>query len=344
MKPQKRVTIKDIAQHLGISPSTVCRVVTNNLKAQVHPTTRQKVLEAAAELGYYPNLLARAVITRKSGVLGLLTYGISSEDPILASYVKNIITEAHRHGYQVMVEIAASLLIKDPLDDQRLQIRQMISRGVDGLLLHARGDPDEARRIVEAVGDVVPVVSFSQVLEGISCVVLDRAAGINKATEHLIRLGHRRIGFVGGDWDMASVVAKWESYLGTMQAHGLTPERIIIDDSTLETGRRVGIQLGRTSNRPTALICWDDMSAIGVCRGLKETGVQVPEDVAVVGFDGLEIGAYCTPPLTTVAQPVINICQEVIQLLVGQLNGEKMVRHVMMQSHLVVRQSCGAGG
>ena len=347
MKQRKRVTIMDIAGRLGISYSTVSRALSDNPKVSVHPATRERVLKAASKLGYYPNLMARAMSTRKTGVLGLITVD-SEADPILASYVKNIIVEAHRHGYQIMVEIAVFPDSEDPLDDQQVQIRQMISRGVDGLLVQVRGTRDEARGVSDAVEGTVPVVAFSRSLEGFSSVVLDRTAGTYEATEHLIRLGHRRIGFVGR-WNRdemlvtSTSVVKWSGYLHALQAHGLAPERIEADGPTLEAGYRMGLRLGRTSNRPTAFVCWGDMPAIGMCRGLREAGVRVPEEVGVVGFDGLEVGAYCAPPLTTVAHSLTEICREAVGLLIGQLSGEAEVKSVMVRPRLIVRESCGAG-
>lgn len=337
MRRGKRITIKDIAQHLGISHATVSRALADSPKARVKLATRQKVREVASALEYHPDLLARAVITRKTGILGLLTFKIF--EPIYTSYIQNIMIEAHRHGYQIMLGLATSHRSNDLLDDQQMHIRQMMSFGVDGLLIHTRGSAGESSLIANAVRDAVPVVTFSDPVEGISSVVLDRFAGAYMAVEHLIRLGHQRIGFVKANW---SPETAWQGYFSAMQEHGLTLERVTLDDTTLEAGYQIGMELGGASDRPTALICWGDLPAIGICRGLQEVGVRVPEEVAVVGFDGLDIGAYYPPPLTTVAQPVEDICQKVIQLLIDQLNGENEVKQVMVRPHLIVRRSCGA--
>lgn len=346
MKPtkhQKRVTIKDIAQRLGLSQSTVSRVITNNPKAQLRPATRQRVQEAVTELGYYPNLLARAVATRKSDILGLLTYTITA--PLSPWFIQDLIMEARHHGYQLMLELATSPYSKDPLDDQQVQISQMISRGIEGLIIHTRGDADEGKRIVNAIGNAVPAVAFSYAVEGIPSVVLDRTAAIYTATKHLIHLGHRRIGLVDRTQDLAlPVAARVQGYLRAVREHGLTPEQFIPNDSTrLDAGYQIGRQIGGTSDRPSAfVVSWSDTTAVGICRGLQEVGVRVPEDVAVVGFGGDEIGEYATPSLTTVVVPVTDICQKVIQLLIDQLNGDHEVKQVTVQGCLIVRESCGA--
>ena len=197
----------------------------------------------------------------------------------------------------------------------------MISRGVDGLFVQIRGD--EPSRILDVVRDRVPVVVLGHKsgypLEGVNSVVLDRAAGTCAATEHLIRLGHCRIGFVGKAWDVPLPSAsKGQGYLRAMQKYGLAPERVALEDwgpGVLEESYRAGIRMGGTFDRPTALVCWSDLVAMGICRGLQEVGVRVPEDVAIVGFNDIQIGAYFTPPLTTVAQPVEDICQKAMELL-----------------------------
>jgi len=340
MKQRKRITIKDIAQHLKISPMTVSRALSDNPKARVRLTTKQRVLKTASKLGYYPDLLARAVAMRKSGFWGMLTFGIS--DPIQASYVEGMMIEAERRGYQLIMGLINTSYSQNLRDNLPLQIRQMISRGVDGLIIHMPGEADESKVIPEAVKDMVPIIAFNRAVEGISSVAVDRAAGICEATEHLIRLGYRRIGFVRGRGNSVTAEAKWQGYLRAVEAHGLTPERTVPRSSTLETGYRTGIRLGRMSDRPEAFICMGDLPAIGICRGLQEAGVRVPEEVGVVGFDGLEIGAYCVPPLTSVAHPVEEICREAAKLLIDQLNGGGEVRQVMVRPRLVVRQSCGA--
>lgn len=341
---RKRVTLEDIAQELGISSATVSRALTTRPGSPINPATRQKVLKVASELGYYPNLMARAVARRKTGVLGLIGNMVIEphNDPHNAGIVQNIMTEAHRHGYQVMVELSAALPSKDPLDDQRMQIQQMISWGVDGLLIHTRDRSLQSNLIRDLVGDALPVVVFSYPVEGVSSVVLDRVTGTYMAAEHLIRLGYRRIVFVDQDVSFPST-AKWEGYLRATQSYDLVPERIFSGGTTLEAYYQSGIRIGRMLDPPRALVCPGDFMALGICWGLKAVGVRVPEDVAIVGFGNIEIGAYCEPHLTTVDHPVKDICQKAIQLLMDLINGETEVRQLTVQPHLIVRRSCGAG-
>lgn len=336
---RKRVKIDDVAQYLGVSPSTVSRAFASHSGVRINSDTRKRVLTAASRLGYYPNLMAQAVARRKTGVLGLL--GNAIVDPFNASVVQGIMLEARRHGYQVLTELRTSPYLSDPMDDLRLQqIRRMIAWGVDGLLIHMRGGTRESRLIRDTVGKDMPVVVFSHSLEGISSVVLDRTAGVYMATEHLIHLGYRRIAFV--ELRPLFQTEKEQGYLQAMQSYNLTPEQIYGEEYTLEAFYRLGSQIGRMSDRPEALVCQGDMMAYGICGGLRAVGLYVPEDMAVVGFDNSEFGAYSVIPLTTVDQPLAEICQNAVQLLIDQIDGETKVKQVTVQPRLIVRRSCGA--
>jgi len=348
-KPQprspRRATIQDIAKKAGVSQSTVSRALSGNSSFQVKPETRQQVLEVADAMWYQTDLLARAMATRRTATLGLVTYRISN--PLNAQFIQEIMREAHLLGYGVVLGMADYPESVNPWDNEQVHIRQLVSRGVDGLLIHTRRDVDEAgaaSRIIDAVRDAVPVATFSYPIEGLNAVVLDREKGIHDLTSHLIDLGHQHIGFVGGNWDLhLPETAKTSGYLRAVEEHGLNPEQIFADSRTLEEGYELGLEFGGRSGASTALICPNDLWAMGVCRGLVQTGVRVPEDVAVVGYGGIEIGAYFIPSLTSVATPVSEISREVVQLLIDQLEGETKVRQVTVDSQLVIRESCGAG-
>ncbi|MCZ6631793.1 MAG: LacI family DNA-binding transcriptional regulator [bacterium] len=340
----KQVTIKDIAKHLGISHSTVSRALAPNRKALVNEKTRKRVRQTAAEMGYSPNLMARGIVTGKSGTLGLLTYRLSAGG--FESITENLMVEAHKKGYQILMELAVDRQTRDPLDDQQLQIEQLISRGVDGLLIHTRGHDDESERIRQAVRGRVPLVTFSYPIEKISAVVLDRVAGFYEATEHLIGLGHKQIAFVGPDWKMGNrLSAKGKGYFLAMLKHKLNP--VLLDQNehmgtTMEEGYQVGRRLGARSTRPTALVCRTDHTAIGISRGLQENRIRVPEDMAIVGMGDTDFSPYFTPPLTTQAQPTEAISRIAIDMVMKQLEGQTEIEQVTLKLRLVVRESCGA--
>ena len=337
---KKQTTIRDIARQLGISHSTVSRALSENPKesALVTEKTRKRVQRTAAEMDYRPNLMARGVSTGRTGALGLLTYHIALE--MFGSQTGQILRVAENHNYQILIGIAADWLPLTSLDDQTKQIKQLISRGIDGLFINTWGDEGEAERVLDAVGERVPVVTFVYPIKGLSGVVLDQVSGYYEATAHLIRLGHERIGFVGPEWNEASPVsAKAKGYLMAMQKYGLPHEFIHSRGMQTEGGY---IQAKEFGDRFTALVCRCDYTAIGVCRGLREAGIRVPDDVAVVGNGDMDVAAYVAPALTTLAIPYEEIAQAAMELMLEQLQGQDTPRQVTLKSPLIVRESCGS--
>ena len=336
---KKRATIKDVARELGLSIATISRALSKDKKvsALVTEETRKRVLQKVDELDYTPNLLALGFVTGKTNTIGLLTHRISRE--MSANQVVHILTAAKRHDYEIVVGMPTERFPRTE-DDQIKDIKKLLSRGVDGLLIDARGVIVESEVILHAVGELVPVVTFHHPIPNLSGVVLNNTTSFCEATEHLIRLGHERIGFIGTDWDTNRLGSdKGRGYLMAMQKHGLTPERVAGRTGFLERAYKLGKKLG---DRFTALVCRSDYTALGVCRGLRESGLRVPDDVAVVGYGNIEVGAYMAPALTTLATPYEEIAQAAVELMLEQLEGQDELRQKTLETPLVVRESCGA--
>ena len=337
---KKQATIKDIARELKISHSTVSRALSEDRKvsALVAEKTRKRVQQKATDLDYSPNLMAQGFVTGRTDTLGLLTYQIFRE--AYGRQTEQILRAADKQKYYILMGMAPNRLQELPLEDQTLQIKQLLSRGIDGLLIHTRGDQGESERILDAVRGRVPVVTFTHPIQDLSGVVVEEITSFCEATEHLIRLGHKRIGFIGTDWNKDVVgSAKGKGYLLAMQKHGLTPKRIPGKTFPKKPTHRLGKKLGA---RFTALVCRNDYTALGACRGLREAGIRVPEDVAVVGYGDLEVASYVTPALTTLAVPYEVIAEAAMALMLEQLEGQDEPRQVTLKPTLVVRESCGA--
>ncbi len=335
---KKQATIKDIARQLGISYSTVSRALSPYASVLVKEKTRELVRQTAADMDYSPNLMARGIVMGKTGTLGLQTYQIFQET--FGNQTDQILKAADEYDYQIMMGVASNRIPQNPRDDQITQVKQLVSWGVDGLLIHTRGDEGESERILDAVKERVPVVTFFYPIQNLSGVILDLVSDFYEATEHLIKLGHEEIGFIGEDQNEAgSFSNKGKGYLLAMQKHGLTPQYIPVNTIYSEAGYRLGKELG---GQFTALVCRDDYIAIGVCRGLWESGIRVPDDVAVVGNGDIEVAAYMIPSLTTLVTPYEAIAQTVMDLMLGQLEEQAEPRQVILKSRLVVRESCGA--
>ena len=337
---KKQVTTRDIARRLGISHMTVSRALSADpeVSALVAEKTRRRVQDLATEMGYTPNLLAKAFLTGRSGTLGLLTFRIYRET--FGSQADQILRAARQQNHQILLSLASERFSASSLDDQVEQIREMIGRGVDGLLVNTRGERTESERILGAVQGRVPVVTFVHPTSpDLSAVELDDTASFAEITAHLIQLGHERIAFIGSDWNRNRVgSAKGRGYVRAMEEHGLTPERLPARPLV-----QSGYQLGQAvRNRYTAYVCRSDYMAIGLCRGLREAGIHVPEDVAVVGQGDLELSAYFTPALTTLQTPYQQIAEGVMHLMMEQLQGTAAPRKVTLTHRLIVRESCGA--
>ena len=334
---RKHVTIKDIARQLGISYSTVSRALSPHASVLVKEETRELVRQTAAEMDYSPNLMARGIVMGKTGTLGLLTYQIFQE--AFGYQTDQILKAADEYDYQIMMGVASNRISKNPRDDQTVQIKQLVSWGVDGLLINTRGDEGESERILDVVKGRVPVVTFFYSTPNLSGIVLDQLAEYYEATEHLIKLGHERIGFIGSHWnDNTPLSNQGKGYGLAMRNHGLTPNYAPVSTVNAEGGYRLGKELG---DQFTALMCRDDYTAIGVCRGLRESGIRVPDDVAVVGYGDIDAAAYMTPALTTLAMPYEAIAQAAMDLMLEQLEEQDTPRQVTLRSRLVVRESCG---
>lgn len=308
------------------------------MSALVTEKTRKRVLQKAGELDYSPNLLAQGFVTGKTDTIGLLAHHVPQD--IFGSQTTHILRAAKRHDYEIVVGLPTEQSPRAE-EDQIRDIKKLLSRGIDGLLIDTQGVVVESDSILHAVGELVPVVTFHHPIPSLSGVVLNNVTSFCEATEHLIRLGHERIGFVGTNWNANRLGSdKGKGYLLAMQKHGLTPQYIPGKTGFLEPAYQLGKKLA--SEPFTALVCRSDYAAVGICRGLQESGRRVPEDVAVVGFGNIEMGAYITPALTTLATPREAIAEAVMELMLEQLGGPEEPRQITLETPLIVRESCGA--
>ena len=344
---KKRVTIKDIAKTLGVSHTTVSRALSRNKSHMVSEETRRRVEQVAEEFSYRPNLLAKGFATGRTGTLGLLA-SESCQDQA-GTQIESFLRAADERNYRLLVGMSAEWGSSAPASgqatqmasDQAAQMEQFISSGIDGLLVQTMGDVGESERIQAAVDDRVPVVTFHYPAPGFPGVVLDYAAGFQRATEHLIALGHRRIGFLGENWEgRGHDAARGRGYFKAMTEHGLHPVCLPVGRQQTESGYRLSREV---KGRFSALLCCSDYTAIGVFRGLGESGIRVPADVAIVGSGDSDVSAFVTPALTTQSTPTRGIARAAMELMVKILEGREVACQIVLSSNLIVRESCGSG-
>lgn len=343
------VTIKDIARRLGISYSTVSRALSSRMSHLVKEQTRLLVRRTAAEMDYSPNLMAQAFVQGTEGVLGLVAHRIGRE--FTGRQINHLVRAAAREGYQVLVAAVSSQTASSgkiesverseqaEQAEQAEQFMHLKARDVDGILVQALGDESESARIVHAVGGKLPVAAIGYAVDDVSSVILNPAPGMRAVTEHLIGLGHERICFLGEDPIGSDGPRSYVTgYRSAMRRHGLTPRIVPVETGSARSGYHLGKAM---RGRYTALVCCSDYTALGVCRGLIESGVRVPDEMAVTGFGNCEISAYVRPSLTTLSIPFEDMAARTVQGILRQIHGHPAPRRSIFKPRLTVRESCG---
>jgi DNA-binding LacI/PurR family transcriptional regulator len=304
----------DVAALAGVSHQTVSRVLNDH--PSVRPSTRERVLAAIAELGYRPNVAARALATARSGTLGILTMGSAHYGP--ASTVLAVEAAARARGYFVSISSLGSY----DAGSARSAVEHLLDQRVEGLVVVA-----PIAEVAEVVDDLVtaePVVVVAAIedVEGSTTrhVYVDQRLGARLATEHLLDLGHTRVAHVSGPSGWVDAQVRRAGWREVLHDRGLQPHEYEAGDWTAARGYEVGLRVAAEvaeGRGPTAVFAGNDMLAQGMLRALWEQGVVVPRDVSVVGFDDLEGSGYLVPALTTVRQPFHALGQAALQALLA---------------------------
>jgi DNA-binding LacI/PurR family transcriptional regulator len=329
----------DVAQLAGVSHQTVSRVLNDH--PSVRPTTRQQVRDAIAQLGYRRNSAARALVTRRSGTIGVLATGSALFGP--ASTVAAVEEAARERGYFVSLASVRSF------EAHRLQavLDHFMDQGVDGIVVVA--PQDDVAAAIEGVDTDLPVVMIAALDEpstrpGTVSVAVDQGLGGRLVTEHLLDLGHRDVLHLAGPADWFDARQREHGWELAMRARGLEPWPVVRCDWSAEDGYRAGGELAEAiaaGGGPTAVFAANDQLALGLLRALWERGLRVPDDVSVAGFDDIAGAAYFVPSLTTVNQPFGALGRRALGALAQAIEGEPM-REWLIEPTLVVRASTGA--
>ncbi len=312
-----RVTLKDVGREARVSTITVSRVLNGKSSAvPISDATRRRVLDAAARLGYQPNLMARGLRTNRSRIVGVMVEDIT--DPFFGSLIPPIDATLQERGYHLLLSHAALDPDSGPTYDRLLGSR------VDGLLILGDRALSRAKEAEVLAGHRHVVgVAYARDETAIPSFNVDDGAGIRLAVEHLRGLGHERIAFVGNRdaWDMSR---RHDTFLATVVAEGLPAldEATVLVPHTAADGYTATRRLLATRVPFTAVICATDSLALGALCALDEAGIRVPRDVSVVGFDDITFAAYATPPLTTVRQPVAELARHAVTYLLDLIDDQ----------------------
>lgn len=333
-------TLKDIAEHIGVSITTVSRGLAGY--SDVAEETRLRILAAADELGYRPNLTARRLKKQRTGILGFImpTSRPRFSDPFFSELIAGIGNEAAAHEYDLLVSTHPPESDAETTAYQRALQRDW----VDGLIVVRTRKNDKRIRLLHEHN--FPFVAFGRADVGIDYPYVDEdgAAGMRLITQHFIDLGHRRIGFITPPKSLMFSHYRLQGFLETMAEHDLhvRDEWLVEGDLTQRGGAAAVEQLLAVRPKLTAIICGNDMMAIGAINRIQQRRLRVGKDIAVAGFDDIPTASFVTPSLTTINQPIYDIGRRTCAMLIDIINGRSPDNpHVLLTPALIVRASSG---
>ncbi|WP_292885744.1 MULTISPECIES: LacI family DNA-binding transcriptional regulator [unclassified Microbacterium] len=322
-------TRADVARRAGVSTAVVSYVV-NGGPRPVASTTRERVLEAMRDLDYRPNAVARALSLRRSNAVGLIVPDVGNT--YFGALARELSDQAFTAGYALVLGDSSN-----SIDRERAQIESLASHQIDGLIVVSL-DPDSA---VDVGG--IPIVYLDQRRQTQQrSIVIDNEGGARLAVEHLLWHGRRRVAHLGGIPGSPGADrrrAGWEYALRSARVP-LEPDMLITTEFSRAAGYAAGGTLLDGENRPDAVFVASDVQALGLLAAARERGIRVPEDLAVISFDGTEDAVYSDPPLTAIEQPIAEIARKALQTT---LDPASEIDDARIPVRLVIRASCGCG-
>ncbi len=327
--------IREIAKRAKVSPATVSRTI--NRVATVDPELAKRVWKVVNELGYYPDTQARALVSGRTHTFGLVVSEITN--PFFPEIVQAFENIAVQHGYELLL----TSTIHDA-DRMKLAVRRMIERRVEGVAIMTFGLEDALLANLQYRNLPLVFVDVGPSMPKISNIRIDYKHGIQQAVQHLLGLGHERIAFVSGPLRLKSSMSRKRAFLESMREGGckIVPELQVEGDHTVEGGVSALAQLLAGTVRPTGILCSNDMSAIGVMRKAYESGIRIPQELSVIGFDDIRAAQYVYPPLTTVQMSQTELARLAFSALLNEVQRKVPApagTEYLLQTNLVVRDS-----
>jgi DNA-binding LacI/PurR family transcriptional regulator len=333
-KPAK-MDIRSVARLANVSIATVSRTI--NRVSTVNPKTAKRVWEVIEKLNYFPNTQARSLVSGRSRLLGLIVSEITN--PFFPELIQGFEDIAVEHGYEILIS-------STNYDPRRMSlcIRRMLERRAEGVAVMTFGV--EKPLLEQFAERNIPLVFVDEGPErpGISLLHVDYHHGIRQGVQHLAALGHRDIAFISGRKGLHSAQSRLAAFSRSLEECGIDadPEWIVEGDHTMEGGIEAMDRLLKVTQRPTAVMCSNDMTAIGVLHTLYRAGLRVPDDLSVIGFDDIHIAQVTIPPLTTIQMSCFDLARAAVTALRAHVeDGGEPKRNYQIPTHLVVRESTG---
>jgi LacI family transcriptional regulator, galactose operon repressor len=301
--------IREIASRAKVSTATVSRTL-NNIPT-VDPRLARRVWKVVNEVGYYPNKLASGLVSGKSRVFGLIVSEITN--PFFPEIVQTFENLAVENSYEILL----TSTVHDP-KRMELSVRRMIERRVDGVAILTFGMEESLIQHLRFRKVPLVFVDVGPDLPGVNNIRINYLSGIRQGVQHLAALGHRQIAFITGPLQLKSAQARRTAFEKSMQEIGLAPDLVVEGDHTMEGGMRLLTQLVRSQIRPTAVMCSNDMTAIGVMRQAYDQGINVPHDLSLIGFDDIRLAQFIIPPLTTIRMSQTELARIAFEALMSE--------------------------
>lgn len=332
-------TIHDVAERAGVSPITVSRVVNNS--GYVSTATRKRVEKAIDELSYVPNILARSLRSKETHTIALILSDVTN--PFWTTVSRGVEDVAAQNGFSVILCNS-----DEDSDKEARYINMLLRRQVDGIIISpARKDGKHLRFLSR---QKVSCVVIDRKVEGLKADTVrgDSVDGAYQLTKHLIGLGHRRIALIGGPSYVSTAEDRVQGYLKALREYGLPVEEGLIRRGAYkqDSGYELAKELLAREPWPTAIFATNNFIAVGALQALREAGLRVPEDMALVCFDDIPQASLIYPFLTVAAQPAYEMGTMAAQMLLERLasaGNRRRKREVIMKTTLIIRKSCGSG-
>ncbi|MFD2923038.1 LacI family DNA-binding transcriptional regulator [Halobacillus naozhouensis] len=331
------VTIKDVAKVANVSISTVSRVL--NKSGYTSTGTKEKVMKAVEELNFEKNMVATAMIKKKTSTLGLIIPDI--KNIFYGELTRAIEDKANQYGFNVIL-----CNTDNDLDKEADYLNFLLRKGVDGIIFSTPEMNDRNIREIMKKRPDLPFIIIGSKVEGVQLdeILVDNLEGGYQATEHLLELGHRKIGFIGGQLDSYATSERYKGYEKAFNDYGLTPNEsyVRLDEFKIHSGYNIGKDLLSLSERPTAIFAANDAIAVGVYKAARELDINIPDELSVIGFDDSQYADIVYPPLTTIRTPIIEMGEKTVDLAIQiSRKGKNFKETVTYQPSLIERDSTG---
>jgi len=327
--------IREIAKRAKVSTATVSRAI--NRVPTVNPVLAKRVWSVIEELGYYPNTQARALVSGRSRIFGLIISEITN--PFFPEIVQVFETIAVQHRYEILLTSTGN-------DPKRMEssVRRMIERRVEGVAIMTFGMEEVLLEDLKLRQVPLVFVDVGPPSPRVSNIRIDYLHGIRQAVQHLAALRHEKIAFITGPLRLKSSAARHRAFLRSMQEIGLAtdPQLVVEGDHTVEGGMTAFTRLLAGPTRPTAVLCSNDLTAIGVMRKSHDAGISIPKDLSVIGFDDIRLAQFVIPPLTSVQMSQTELARLAFNALLAEVDRQTPSANgtdYALKTNLVLRES-----